>query len=749
MIKKILKIKNFGSFTNFEAKSDLKEFQKYNLFFGLNGSGKTTLSKLFKCLNDGNISKDLDDKAFKEDFDILIDENQHITEFQENTYCNYIKIFNQDFVNNNLFLDNNNAQTNALTYTIGEVAKDIKEKISELNSKLLSYYIDVQGKRVLISQNDYENKQKELEGIYKASADKIRFDLQIKNAPEYNKKHFEQDYFRNENVTISITENEKNENANKYIQPVKNTIAAINIDVITNNTLTEIETLLSKEIKRANIKEELVQWLEKGILFEESEKICPFCNNPIANWKQRYNEIQNIVKKDDNYIEYEKRLSDFLLSLHNALGIIKNNLFALRIDDFCNKISQEILDNYATIYNNYQKFIENLIELLNQKKKNPDNIFSIIDKSVVEQYITIKNTLNQLITEHNTNIANNESIRNNAKNLVIQYYIQECKENVLNIINQLNDIESKIKQDNVRIQLIENEIKTLNAELTNQKAPMAEIEKYIYIVFGHKKFNLIYIESDKSYYICRENGEIAKNLSEGEKTVIAFAYFLATLKTRNFDLKNAIVVIDDPVSSLDQQYLFNLINLLALKFNKTSSFGQLFVLTHNFYFFKKFRAILKYKKENGNAIYELFQINKRDSSIIENADDYLRDFTSEYTHTIKYLKQVQALDETKIKEIPLGNSIRKILEIFLAFRCPRKSNISLRFNVVTKDLPEEEKGKYLYLQDIANASSHTEECEDLESLEEFKLFVTKNEIEQLFNFIKLIDEKHYNEIMRL
>ena len=749
MIKKILKIKNFGSFTNFEAKSDLKEFQKYNLFFGLNGTGKTTLSKLFKCLNDGNISKDLDDSAFKEDFDILIDDNQHITEFKENTYCNYIKIFNRDFVNNNLFLDNNNAQTNALTYTIGEAAKDIKEKISELNSKLLSYYTDIQGKRVLISQNDYENKQKELEGIYKTSADKIRFDLQIKNAPEYNKKHFEQDYFKNENVIISITEDEKNENANKYIQPVKNTIASINIDVITNDTLTKIETLLSKEIKRANIKEELVQWLEKGILFEESEKLCPFCNNPIANWKQRYNEIQNIVKKDDNYIEYEKTLSDFLLSLHNALGIIKNNLFALRIDDFCNKISQEILDNYATIYNNYQKFIENLIELLNQKKKTPDSIFNIVDKSVVEQYITIKNTLNQLITEHNTNISNNESIRNNAKNVVIQYYIQECKESVLNIINQLNDIESKIKQDNVQIQLIENEINNLNAELTNQKAPMAEIEKYIYIVFGHKKFNLIYIESDKSYYICRENGEIAKNLSEGEKTVIAFAYFLATLKTRNFDLKNAIVVIDDPVSSLDQQYLFNLINLLALKFNKTSSFGQLFVLTHNFYFFKKLRAILKYKKENGNAIYELFQINKRDSSIIENADDYLRDFTSEYTHTIKYLRQVQALDETKIKEIPLGNSIRKILEIFLAFRCPRKSNISQRFNAVTKDLPEEEMGKYLYLQDIANASSHTEECEDLESLEEFKLFVTKKEIEQLFDFIKLIDEKHYNEIMRL
>ena len=68
---------------------------------------------------------------------------------------------------------------------------------------------------------------------------------------------------------------------------------------------------------------------------------------------------------------------------------------------------------------------------------------------------------------------------------------------------------------------------------------------------------------------------------------------------------------------------------------------------------------------------------------------------------------------------------------------------------VSKVLSEEEQCNYRYLESIANASSHTEECEDLETLEEFKLFVTKNEIEQLFNFIKLIDEPHYNEIIKL
>ena len=107
------------------------------------------------------------------------------------------------------------------------------------------------------------------------------------------------------------------------------------------------------------------------------------------------------------------------------------------------------------------------------------------------------------------------------------------------------------------------------------------------------------------------------------------------------------------------------------------------------------------------------------------------------------------MQEESVKEIPIGNSIRKILEIFLAFRCPTNKTIYTRYMAVVKKLTEEEQCNYRYLESIANASSHTEECEDLEALEEFKLFVTKNEIEQLFKFIKLIDEKHYDEIMKL
>lgn len=746
MLKKILKINNFGSFKNFNADENLAEFKKYNLIWGLNGTGKTTLSNLFVCLNNGNIDEKFFDKeSFKEDFDILLDNNQHIKTFKDNVYCNKIKVFNRDFVYNNLTLDNNNAQTNALTYTIGETAKDIKNKISEAKKKLESYYTEIHGKNILIVQNEYDKLYEELEKIHRNAAELIRLDLNIKNAPEYNIKQFKQDYDRYCDNNTTITEDEKNEYAKTYIQPIKSQISPINCDIISDSTIILFENILGKEYKRADIKEELVQWLEKGLNLK-NENICPFCNQTISNWEHRYDEIQNIVKKDDTFLEFEKNLQDLQLIFNATFNNLKNIVFSLRPEDFCNKVSQEILNKYYIAFDNYKNFIDIAIKMLNQKKNTPDKTFLLENKEVIQNYIDVKNSLNELITEHNTNTANIRSIKENAKNIVIGYYVQQCKDNVFDIMQKLNDLDKSIKETKIKIEIIKQEINNLNAELTNQKAPMSEIEKYIYIVFGCKKFTLNYDEEAQSYSIYRENGEIAKNLSEGEKTVIAFAYFLATLKTHNFDMKNAIIVIDDPVSSLDQQYLYNLINLIGMKFNKPTTFDQLFILTHNFYFYKKIRAILRYK---GKDMHELFQVVKNETSSIKNVDKYLREYTSEYTHTIKYLKEVLEMDDDKIKEIPLGNSIRKILEIFLAFRSPRKNSIAQRFDVVTSHLEFEEKGRFQYLQDIANASSHTEECEDLEALEEFKLFITKNEIKQLFDFIKAIDEKHYNEIMQL
>ena len=84
------------------------------------------------------------------------------------------------------------------------------------------------------------------------------------------------------------------------------------------------------------------------------------------------------------------------------------------------------------------------------------------------------------------------------------------------------------------------------------------------------------------YQIIR-NKDKAENLSEGEKTAIAFLYFLKSLEDKSFDLKKGIVVIDDPVSSLDTNALFQAFGYVK---DRTKDAGQLIILTHSHSFFR-------------------------------------------------------------------------------------------------------------------------------------------------------------------
>ena len=66
----------------------------------------------------------------------------------------------------------------------------------------------------------------------------------------------------------------------------------------------------------------------------------------------------------------------------------------------------------------------------------------------------------------------------------------------------------------------------------------------------------IVFEAKEEGYLIKRNGEIAIHLSESEETAIALVYFIVHLQDRDFDIKTGIVVIDDPISSLDANSLF-------------------------------------------------------------------------------------------------------------------------------------------------------------------------------------------------
>ncbi len=168
-----------------------------------------------------------------------------------------------------------------------------------------------------------------------------------------------------------------------------------------------------------------------------------------------------------------------------------------------------------------------------------------------------------------------------------------------------------------------------------------------------------------------ENSKAKMILSDGEKTTLAFAYFLAHLKLfyKKEDLKNLVVVIDDPISSLDEQRIYNTSNIVA-KINQElvgealekDEKAQVFVLTHDHTFMARLINMV-----GKNARY--FQLERHQNQLkIVCKNKVVGYFDTFYLLLFKevyaFAKKEKVQDNFN-EAINYGNKVRILLESFL------------------------------------------------------------------------------------
>ena len=197
------------------------------------------------------------------------------------------------------------------------------------------------------------------------------------------------------------------------------------------------------------------------------------------------------------------------------------------------------------------------------------------------------------------------------------------------------------------------------------------------------------LEKDKinnisQYYLSRigsnQQENIFNSLSEGEKNFISFLYFyqlcFGTTDIQSNSSKKKIIVIDDPVSSMDSQVLFivsTLVNRLITYKEKTnpgkkeflnSNICQVFILTHNYYFYKEVamdkRPICK------NQTHYLISKKSNNETQIEKREYKARDDYSLMWETVRNVKKTLD-DSNKEQNILLANLFRRILESYANF----------------------------------------------------------------------------------
>jgi len=138
MITKFKSINNLAVFQNFNWDATIRDdgnnvvlFKPINIFYGRNYSGKTTLSRIIRALETGKIS----DKYENPQFEVTIQDIADTTQDNLTKHGKKIRVFNEDFVKDNLrFIVNSDESITPFAIIGGNAI--IEEEIKKLKEDL-------------------------------------------------------------------------------------------------------------------------------------------------------------------------------------------------------------------------------------------------------------------------------------------------------------------------------------------------------------------------------------------------------------------------------------------------------------------------------------------------------------------------------------------------------------------------------------------------------------------------------------
>ncbi|MGL2535293.1 AAA family ATPase [Helicobacter pylori] len=694
----IKKIKSFKAFCGLDM-IEMDEFKHCNIIFGNNGCGKTSLTRAFELLilknkhiekyrtisadKSPSIEFECEDRSYK----IEPNSDIRVPPFK-------VEIYNSDFLHNNAPLISEFGLKKLDDGTIILEGSVLGEETKEINQlKDCRGKVEKRQKKIK-DENDSENtlsaKQESEIKKYDKEIEKIRKKMTsntIKITPdEIGINDFckvSKDKFKYQEDALTDLEkdfNKLNEAMKKFdglkemelpkdYQTIKDKLEflfSFNIDKEAGQVSEKIKEHISKVGR---------EFIEKGIKLQKEmpDNACPFCTQKIPN---------EIIQEYTSY--FNKSVETFNQRSLEMSGTLKNILDQWNIKEILQsfeKFEPFMKKDFSKNKESLENALEQIKVLLEKLQKEVDKKegaknkekFQEIDKELLEIQKDIQQHVDEtrkILNEKKKQKEKLEKLKTELKEARIKkakhdsYDWQKIKKEAEIKLSVLN---RGYKRLNCLLEKIDNKLKKLN----EQKRPDIEaINSYL------KALNLPKYSLHEDYRIVLnsdvlENSKAEMILSDGEKTTLAFAYFLARLKLfyKKENLKNLVVVIDDPISSLDEQRIYNTSYIVA-KINqelagealKDEDKAQVFVLTHNHTFMARLINMV-----GKHARY--FQLERNQNQLkIVCKNEVVGYFDTFYLLLFKevyeFAKKEKVQDDFK-EAINYGNKVRILLESFL------------------------------------------------------------------------------------
>ena len=701
------------------------EFENKSLKIGVfanNGCGKTFISRMFRLLETNN--NDSGDQSFDTDklitlgetkssfgFKISEDNGNIVEDVKIDLYKNtspaipntkYLyHTFNQDFVDENIRALGYEHTEDIQGFILGKTNIDI----SDDNNKLNKLAKDKKDLHDTVETNINSFIEKHIASIpnIRRLSDYSRYvssDAFLTYGESYKQnlqKKFK-DYIADYDKIKAVPENLSDIGAIPSIQLDDSLLLEV-LDILsTAYTLSHFADDFKEEMRSKQ------DFIEKGLAFiNDNKEKCPFCKQILEvdalSLIDKYNkfihdEESKTIKRIQAFIQHfeNKRKELALLKSKNIEVSNQYNDYKTKYIPSCESLSLETVD-VKTID---ELFVE-LKNALDSKQKNISMVVNVqanFAKEIKKQISIVNNLVernNSLILDINgkKNAIGEESkeVRRNICKSAYNYWLDKYGEDQKRYIDLGKQIDAltidiKKKQESVKV---------------SKKKLVADTIKQVLDYFFSGKYSL----DDNTFRLVFQSKTLEKEqtkniLSEGEKNIVAFAYYLGdthTIVEKEDDYKRLFFIIDDPISSMDFTYVYTMagvirdLNTLFPKINRIRNI----VLTHN----SDFIRIL-----SSNKILDKVLLLKNNSLLVWNDN-----FTVPYiNHLIDIFRIARKNDKASHTT---ANSIRHIIETIDKFESINSNEESVKL-FIQKNIPNEKKS-YTYINDLSHGGWRTEQ----------------------------------------
>ena len=774
MLRRFDSIKGCGIFEDYRWNSSVPDFERINLIYGQNGSGKTSLSRAVDGINaEAGGYANVSITVSKPDGSGSVTSRQnHIDEFDR------VFVFSERYVKDSHNFDGDTEVEAVLT--LGKKTVEDEKRIEEL--KRLT---GVAAKELAIATSEAVTSAKALEDEYTTIARGV-VNLLSRAGGEYASNS-------NYNQGVAKRKFAGSHEAWALLDDAKKTadLATVNSDnkaeitprsyslTVRGDLRTDAERLLSESPVSVALDtlidhEEAVSWVERGRHLHEGKDICIYCGGILTDERKRRieqhfsDEVERLQRQLDSLIREVKGMQTSLTGLLGD-GTLAGSLF----DDLATNFKTEHESAKKQVIE-FGKWISGLLGALDKKRS---NVVGQVEYEITESPKIDGSKLEQLVADHNERVAKHaELVKESAKRVELHLLkeaedrINELTEDAKKKATKKAGLESTIKQHNEEVASLEN--------VEGDPLPSAEVmSRELTRILGRNELGFELLPDGKHYRITR-HGAPARDLSTGERTAITLIHFLQNVKEKSQAAKSKpIVVIDDPVSSLDSNSAMGISTYIWAETVAKEHTEQVFLLTHNFELFRQWDIQidgLNGKRGPSNSkgytsnCYELVAPHRRVGGAYKRVPAFIAwppneetrlKVRSAYHHA--FITSVRAhlamadddSMETKLDALLLyPNVLRRMLETFLAFKYPTTAG---KFTEAMRTAGEQLEalgyegnadGLRLHLTRFTHGYSHAESPETDVAVNPDEI---KPVLASVFTFMSVVDKEHFEGLCAL